>query len=369
MKTAQERIYKVYTPLSLSISVDFKGTQAKQSFKQDESGDAAYAPNRRLTPTAILPIVRAYDKDGIFRTGIVNDLISDIHWYEGTTEIATGSDYAIDTSNSTNKGMLTVYKNSPVNSAIKLRFRAKLLDDRRNELLDIVINDISLPAIPASGDQYNITVNVPSACYYNPLDGESSLTVNASGWRGGKGASDITYELRKAIMASGSASDRAITDTDYEIISASGNSFIFDIRMINEESYVVVGKVSGTEVARTGFTIKRKYPAWNAKQTGSAEIIPGQAEVSKICIVETSSGTVVNPLLYFSIIGFSVSLKNGEMNWGEREELRINPYVAGFTDGSYIGMYFDVNELPALDIGTDEDGNILLDDDGNRILI
>jgi hypothetical protein len=164
MKTAQERIYKVYTPLSLSVSVDFKGTQAKQSFKQDETGDAAYTPNRKLTPTVILPVVRTYDKEGIFRTGIVNDLISDVHWYEGDVEISNGSDYSIDTGNSTNKGMLTIYKNSPVNGTIKLKFRAKLLDDRRNELIDIAINDISLPATPSSGDQYNITVDVPSAC-------------------------------------------------------------------------------------------------------------------------------------------------------------------------------------------------------------
>lgn len=369
MKTTQDRIYKIYTPLSVSVSVDFKGTQAKQSFKQDETGDAAYNPNRRLTPTVILPVVRTYDKDGIFRTGIVNDLLSGIQWYADDTEIASGSDYSIDTSNSTNKGMLTVYKNSPVNSSIRLKFRAKLLDSRRNELLDIVINDIPLPATPASGDQYNITVNVPAACYYNPLDGESSLTVNARGWRGENGATDITYELRKVAVSSGIVSDRAITASDYEVMSASGSVFSFDIRMINEENYVVVGKVSGAEVARTGFTIKRKYPAWSAKQTGSAEILPGQAEVAKLCIVETSNGVVTNPLLYFSMIAFSVSLKNGTMNWGEREELRINPYVAGFTDGSYIGMYFDVNEIPALDVGTDEDGNILIDENGDRLLI
>jgi len=368
MKTAQERIYKVYTPLSLSVSVDFKGTQAKQSFKQDETGDAAYTPNRKLTPTVILPVVRTYDKEGIFRTGIVNDLISDVHWYEGDVEISNGSDYSIDTGNSTNKGMLTIYKNSPVNGTIKLKFRAKLLDDRRNELIDIAINDISLPATPSSGDQYNITVDVPSACYYNPLDGEASLTVNTAGWRGGKGSTDLTYELRKVVV-SGAVSDRAITDTDYEVISTSGSVFVFDIRMINEESYIVIGKVSGAEVARTGFTIKRKYPTWNAKQTGSAEIIPGQAEVAKRCIIEAPNGIVTNPLLYFSVIAFSVSLKNGEMNWGEREELRINPYVAGFTDGGYIGMYFDVNEIPALDVGTDEDGNILIDEDENNFLI
>ncbi|MFA6727602.1 MAG: hypothetical protein WCS17_05225 [Prevotella sp.] len=369
MKTTQDRIYKIYTPLSVSVSLDFEGTQAKQSFKQDETGDAAYSPNRRLTPTTILPVVRTYDKDGIFRTGVVNDLLSSIQWYADDTEIVSGSDYSIDASNSVKKGMLTIYKNSPVNSSIRLKFRAKLLDNRRNELLDVVINDIFLSATPSSGDQYNIRVDVPTACYYNPLDGESSITVNARGWRGGKGLTNIDYELRKVAVSSGMVSDREITDSDYEIISASGSTFSFDIRMINEESYIVVGKVSGAEIGRTGFTIKRKYPAWSAKQTGSAEILPGQAEVAKLCIVESSNGIVKDPLLYFSMVAFTESLKNGIMNWGEREELRINPYVAGFSDGSYIGMYFDVNEIPALDVSIDEDGDILIDENSDRLLI
>lgn len=370
MRTTQERIYKVYTPLSLSVTIDNKGTQLKQSFKQDETGDAAYTPNRRLTPSVILPVVRAYDKDGVFRTGVINDLLSDIHWYEGNTEIIAGADYGIDTSNTQNKGQLTIYKNTPVGSSFKLRFVASIADTRRNEVIKVYANNINIPATVASGDEYNITLNVPSACYYNPLDNEASLTVNATGWRGDKGTSALTYELRKTTVSGSIVSDRAITDTDFEIISVSGNAFAFDIRMINEESYIIIGKVDGYEVARTGFTIKRKYPSWTAKQVGTPEIIPGQAEVAKRCIIEASTGVVDNPLSFFSILAFTTSLKKGEMNWGEREELRINPYDAGFVDSSYLGMYFEVNELPALDVGTDEDGNFIIDEEtGNNFLI
>ena len=99
MKTAQKRIYKIYTPLSVSVTPDYKGTLASQSFKTDESGDTGFNPNRRITPTVILPVVRAYDVDGVFRTGIVNDLLADMHWYDGDVEIVSGTDYQIDTSN------------------------------------------------------------------------------------------------------------------------------------------------------------------------------------------------------------------------------------------------------------------------------
>ncbi|HBG40431.1 MAG TPA: hypothetical protein DDW85_03320 [Porphyromonadaceae bacterium] len=370
MRTAQERIYKIYSPLFISKSIDYKGTQIKQSFKEDETGDAAYTPNRRLTPTVILPIIKVFDKDGKFRSGIVNDLLSDIHWYDRDTEIVTGDDYRIETSNAANKGMLTVYKNTPVGTSQKLRFEAFLVDNRRNEIIKITVDDIPLSATASSGDQYSLTLNVPNACYYNPIDNETSLTVNATTFRGDKGTSEVDYELRKVIINTGKATDRSISETDYEIISASGNSFVFDLRMINEESYAIIAKINGKEVARQNFTIKRKYPAWTAKQAGTAEILPGQSEIAKRCIIETSAGLVENPIRFFSIIGFTTSLKKGEMNWGEREELRINTYDAGFVDSGYLGMFFEINEIHALSVGTDEEGNILVDEEtGNRILI
>ena len=64
-----------------------------------------------------------------------------------------------------------------------------------------------------------------------------------------------------------------------------------------------------------------------------------------------------------------MTVKNGDMKWGERQTLSINPLDAGFTDGSYVGVYFDVNEIPALNVATDENGNVLVDENGNRLLI
>ena len=49
MKTYEQRIPRIYQPLSLSCTISMQGTQAKQSFKTDETGDAAFSPNRRLS--------------------------------------------------------------------------------------------------------------------------------------------------------------------------------------------------------------------------------------------------------------------------------------------------------------------------------
>lgn len=364
MKTTENRIPRRYQPLSVSCTISMQGTQAKQIFKTDESGDAAFSPNRRLTPTVLLPLVRVYDPDGIFRSGLVNDLLANMHWYDGDTELVPGADYAIDTSSSTTRGQLTIYRNTPAPGAQNLRFEAVITDTRKNENVKVSVACV-ISSVVSSGDEYEIRIDQPEACYINPVEALSSLTVNATAWRGDKGQVAINYELWK--MVAGTL--RAVVATDYEVISVAGSAFTFDVRMINEEVYTVIGKVSGIEVARRSFTIRRKYPAWTAKQSGTAELLPGQAIMVHSVDVSVATGVVPDAIKYFSIQPHTVTVKNGDMNWGERQELSINPLVTGFVDGSYVGVYFDVNEIPALNIATDENGNILVDENGNRLLI
>jgi len=364
MKTTENRIPRRYQPLSISCTISMQGTQAKQSFKTDESGDAAFSPNRRLTPTVLLPLVRVYDPDGIFRSGLVNDLLANMHWYDGDTELVPGADYAIDTSSTTTRGQLTIYRNTPAPGAQNLRFEAVITDTRKNENVKVSVACV-ISSVVSSGDEYEIRIDQPEACYINPIEALSSLTVNATAWRGDKGQVAINYELWK--MVAGTL--RAVVATDYEVISVAGSAFTFDVRMINEEVYTVIGKVSGMEVARRSFTIRRKYPAWTAKQSGTAELLPGQAVMVHSVDVSVATGVVPDAIKYFSIQPHTVTVKNGDMNWGERQELSINPLVTGFVDGSYVGVYFEVNEIPALNIATDENGNILVDENGNRLLI
>lgn len=364
MKTTENRIPRRYQPLSVSCTISMQGTQAKQSFKTDESGDAAFSPNRRLTPTVLLPLVRVYDPDGIFRSGLVNDLLADMHWYDGDTELVPGADYAIDTSSSTTRGQLTIYRNTPAPGAQNLRFEAVITDTRKNENVKVSVARV-ISSVVSSGDEYEIRIDQSEACYINPIEALSSLTVNATAWRGNKGQVAIDYELWKTVAGT----LRAVVATDYEVISVAGSAFTFDVRMINEEVYTVIGKVSGIEVARRSFTIRRKYPAWTAKQSGTAELLPGQAVMVHSVDVSVATGVVPDAIKYFSIQPHTVTVKNGDMNWGERQELSINPLVTGFVDGSYVGVYFEVNEIPALNIATDENGNILVDENGNRLLI
>ncbi len=364
MKTTETRIPRRYQPLSISCTISMQGTQAKQSFKTDESGDAAFSPNRRLTPTVLLPLVRVYDPDGIFRSGLVNDLLANMHWYDGDTELVPGVDYAIDTSSTTTRGQLTIYRNTPAPGAQNLRFEAVITDTRKNENVKVSVACV-ISSVVSSGDEYEIRIDQPEACYINPIEALSSLTVNATAWRGDKGQVAISYELWKTVAGT----LRAVVATDYEVISVAGSVFTFDVRMINEEVYTVIGKVSGIEVARRSFTIRRKYPAWTAKQSGTAELLPGQAVMVHSVDVSVATGVVPDAIKYFSIQPHTVTVKNGDMNWGERQVLSINPLVTGFVDGSYVGVYFEVNEIPALNIATDESGNILVDENGNRLLI
>ncbi|MEF9922978.1 MAG: hypothetical protein RR854_00190 [Muribaculaceae bacterium] len=363
MKTAQEKIIRIYTPLFWSASIDMLGTQLDQSFKEDEEGDTAYVPNRRLTPSVIYPIIRVKDKDNIFRTGIANDLLSNMHWYNGESEILSGSDYAIDNSNTLKRGTLTIYRNTPSGYSQTLRFEAVIADTRRNENVKVSIGGILLSTTDVATDKYEVVANIAPSYLYDPTSDVDVLTVNASAFRGVKGITQLTYELRKIV----NGIERAIIPSDYEITSISG-AFVFNPKLIQSNQYVIIGNLSNKEVGRYLFSITRSYPVWEAKQSGASDMEPTQVRVSDSVTITSSTGVIANQDKFFSIQPHTVTRKKGDMNWGESSRIDINAFEAGFEDGGSIGIYFEINEIPCMTVAINENG-LLLGDDGNKLII
>lgn len=364
MKTTQTRIQRIYTPLSWSSSIDTLGTQLSQSFKEDEAGESAYVPNRRLTPSVIQPIIRVHDEDGIFRNGIVNDLLADMHWYDGSVEL-TGADYTIDTSNTFNRGRITIHRNTPSGNPQTLRFEAVIADYRRGENVKVSVGGIGLNTTDVATDKYEVVANIPASYLYNPLTGVDSLSVTASAFRGTIGAAALVYELRKIV----GTTERAINATDHEVTSVAADTFVFNPKLIQNNQYAIIGKRNGIEVGRYLFSITRSYPKWEATQAGAADMEPGQVRVADSVVITSNSGVVTNAEEYFSIQPHTVTPSAGDINWGERMALDINAFDAGFQDGCYVGIYFEVNPLPCMEVALDDDGTVFLDDDGSKLII
>lgn len=366
MRTNVEQAYRIYTPLFLSWSIDYKGTQPTQLFKQDGSGDSAYSPNRVITPTVILPVVMAHDKDGIFQEGKVNNLLGDFHWYEDNVEILdTNTNYSIDRSSNMTRGLLTVKKNNTPGSAINLHFIGYIADTRRSENLRIDFYT-KIDCVPVALDKYHITADVPSGGFFNPLlltADSHTLTVTPKAFKGQKG--EATNEIAFSLVKIVSGIQAVIAETDFEVISAVA-PFQFDLRLIDSYSYCIIGKWNGFIVDQLNFTLKRQYPNYKAHNSGTNEMVAGQNENAWKCYIDSNGAPIANQDRYFSIQPHTVTQKKGDVNWGERSELRINPYDAGFIDGGFVQAYFDVNELKAMKVAS-ADGKVLVNE--GKILI
>ncbi len=140
------------------------------------SGAAEYEPDRSLTPTVILPEVRAVDPDGIFRRGNANEFLSTdsdkMIWLGDGEPIAdvwtAGEDYSIDISSSDTRGALTIKKNLPANSNVVLTFRGQFLDWRTGITYDVESNEIALTCTEKGTDVIQCSVDKPLVTY-DPL--------------------------------------------------------------------------------------------------------------------------------------------------------------------------------------------------------
>lgn len=122
---------RYYDPLSSSLSMI---TQEGSTVQNYDVYNKEYIPDRRIRPTAILPECRISDPAEILAAGVVNQFLTDITWYQGEMKpeniiLDTNKDFKIDrSSNTNNRGRITVYKNVPFGNPLTLTFSATFVD-------------------------------------------------------------------------------------------------------------------------------------------------------------------------------------------------------------------------------------------------
>lgn len=70
---------RVYSPLRTQFSMDVVEGTLTQEY---DANNKIYTPDRRIRPTAVLPVCSITDPSGMIEDGIVNRYITDIKWYE-----------------------------------------------------------------------------------------------------------------------------------------------------------------------------------------------------------------------------------------------------------------------------------------------
>ena len=172
-----------YSPLRVSVGMQVTEGVLTQEY---DPGASEYAPDRRIRPTAILPVVSVSDPAGLLADGVANAMLADIFWYEGEASEAnvildSNPDYDIDkTSDNTNRGRITVYKNVPFNQPLTLVFKAVLVDMAGGKVRRKanVMGSVDLTTSTASSSPLVLVQGYPRGNLYNILD-QRALKLSA----------------------------------------------------------------------------------------------------------------------------------------------------------------------------------------------
>lgn len=172
-----------YSPLRVSVGMQVTEGVLTQEY---DPGASEYAPDRRIRPTAILPVVSVSDPAGLLAGGVANAMLADIYWYEGEASEAnvildSNPDYDIDkASDNTNRGRITVYKNVPFNQPLTLVFKAVLVDMAGGKVRRKanVMGSVDLTTSTASSSPLVLVQGYPRGNLYNILD-QRALKLSA----------------------------------------------------------------------------------------------------------------------------------------------------------------------------------------------
>lgn len=182
-------INRVYSPLRTQLSMDVAEGTLTQEY---DANNKIYTPDRRIRPTAILPVCGITDTSEIIESGIVNRYITDVRWYEnGIKDVnlisPTSIHYKIDYSSETNnRGRITVYKNVNSDSPITLFFTANYADIVNGKVRRKVsfLGSVILSSSISASSPIVLKTETLRGTRYNPLSELKYMTLSADLYSG-----------------------------------------------------------------------------------------------------------------------------------------------------------------------------------------
>ena len=180
---------RVYSPLRTQFSMDVVEGTLTQEY---DANNKIYTPDRRIRPTAILPVCSITDPSGIIENGVVNRYITDVKWYENGNKDAnvispTSIHYKIDYSSETNnRGRITVYKNVNSDNPITLFFTANYADIVNGKVRRKVAfwGTVVLSSSVSASSPVVLRTETLRGSKYNPLSNLKYMTLSADLYSG-----------------------------------------------------------------------------------------------------------------------------------------------------------------------------------------
>jgi len=367
----QGRIRRVYSPLDINIGYTVGGTGLKQVFK---TIDLEYEPDRSISNTIVAPIVIVHDKDGVFQEGNANRKLASMTWYVNGVDVTTLDDFAnglylINTTDSSNRGALTIKKNVPSSSPLRLTFKAVIADTRiTGTNLNVTLENILLSTDDVSADQYTLEIDKPVDNTYNPIGlTVFNYVVNPVVFLGADKVIDLTGLTFAIFYMNGTNKVACTSANSPEVLSLTAGVTTFDLRLISNRTYFLQLLKGGVEEASIQFSIARKYPAYTLDMMTFGDLRKGQSVIPAKAIIHAGSTLIADAGKYFSIVWHTVSPVKGDVAHNMGAVAEIPTDISG-VDQDAIDIYYDLDEKEAHQVAADSLGNVFTNAEGETYI-
>lgn len=402
-----------FEPLNVSCSLVCLTPQSPMAQVTNATlSPAEYEPNRRVSPTLVLPEVRAIDLDDVFQHGAVNQYltIDSLDWSVDSKPISSvwkeGVDYEIIKAEDDTRGALKIFKNIGANEKAVLHFKGKFLDWRTGIILDVESDYAALTCTDKGEDIMACHIDKPLV-EYDPLfdelllyDYKKAREITVQGSRAdyinGKSfeqtinvvLTDGTTECAtlpdgismKLVKLGSNTALVANSEANPEVMAISYPNIKFDMRLIDKADYEVQFLKGSAIICRAtiGLRTSCTMPVFG-QGTSGADIAASQKEYFNSAMLNLADRQVEYPELYYLIQWFTQAKYNDNGTWkyatqkawqrGVNMAAPVADLGIGLTQNdSFFDFWFDVNAHKSCQPQTDENGLILADEDGNFLI-
>ena len=402
-----------FEPLNVSCSLVCLTPQSPMAQVTNATlSPAEYEPDRRVSPTLVLPEVRVVDLDNVFQHGAANQYLTldNLEWTVDGNPIEEvwyeGVDYEIIKADNETRGALKVFKNLGANEKAVLHFKGKFLDWRTGIILDVESGDAALTCTDKGEDIIECHIDKPLVEYdplfddlllYDykvargiPVNGSREEYVNGKSFEqtvnvvltdGTKECATLPDGISMRLVKLGSDTDIvANSEENPEVMEISYPNIKFDMRLIDKADYEVQFLKGGTMVCRAtiGLHTSCTMPVFGQGTSGS-DIAASQSEYFNSAIINLADRQVEYPELYYLIQWFTQAKYNDNGTWkyaaqktwqrGVNLEAAVSDLGIGLTNNnSFFDFWFELEAHNPCQLLTDEDGLILTDEEGNFLI-
>ena len=371
-----------------------------------------YEPDRSVSPTLVLPDVRAIDIDNVFQHGAVNQYLTlgSLEWTVDGKSINSvwteGVDYEIIKTDDDTRGALKVFKILGAKEKAVLHFKGKFLDWRTGIILDVESGDEALTCTDKGDNIMQCHIDKP-VVEYDPLfddlllyDYKKAREITVQGSRAdyinGKSfeqtinvvLTDGTTECAtlpdgismKLVKLGSDTGLVANSEENPEVIEISYPNIKFDMRLIDKADYEVQFVKDSTIICRAtiGLHTSCTMPVLG-QGTSGADIAASQKEYFNTVLLNLADRQVEYPELYYLIQWFTQAKYNDNGTWkyaaqkawqrGVSMAAPVADLGIGLThNNSFFDFWFELEAHKPCQLLTGEDGLILTDENGNFLI-